>query len=316
MSYPLKSRWYPLRSRCRIFQTQSLQSESWHGRPSDNADKPSKCESANRASWAHWKRVGSPFVYKLFFLNWLISSRRFCYRMYTEMAFRNELFENTIPEIQRTNLANTVLLLKSLGVKNLLEFDFMDPPPQVCWIPFENGCWSNILVGEHIEFDVPVVGAGCFRQCWRLDSSRPKDVRVSHGALHGEDADRFSGVQMFGWDAHDRIHAIGTKCLLQAERKDGGSWCCTRKIQCSWKRSSDVIERLQSVEKPWVSSQFNYLTINGMLMDSLVSAMTGQCDIFCIPNSCEKLVKFVHNWRTSWSSRRWNWYLPELILTS
>jgi pre-mRNA-splicing factor ATP-dependent RNA helicase DHX38/PRP16 len=36
----------------------------------------------------------------------------------------------TIPEIQRTNLANTVLLLKSLGVKDLLDFDFMDPPPQ------------------------------------------------------------------------------------------------------------------------------------------------------------------------------------------
>ncbi|KAE8269437.1 hypothetical protein A4X09_0g2911 [Tilletia walkeri] len=52
------------------------------------------------------------------------------YRLYTEMAFRNELFANAIPEIQRTNLANTVLLLKSLGVKNLLEFDFMDPPPQ------------------------------------------------------------------------------------------------------------------------------------------------------------------------------------------
>jgi len=59
------------------------------------------------------------------------SLTRFCYRLYTEMAFRNEFFENTIPEIQRTNLANTVLLLKSLGVKNLLEFDFMDPPPQV-----------------------------------------------------------------------------------------------------------------------------------------------------------------------------------------
>ncbi|KAF8151992.1 putative PRP16-RNA-dependent ATPase [Mycena galopus ATCC 62051] len=54
----------------------------------------------------------------------------FCYRLYTEMAYRNELFESTIPEIQRTNLANTVLLLKGLGVKNLLEFDFMDPPPQ------------------------------------------------------------------------------------------------------------------------------------------------------------------------------------------
>ena len=52
------------------------------------------------------------------------------YRLYTEQAFRNELFANNIPEIQRTNLANTVLLLKSLGVRNLLEFDFMDPPPQ------------------------------------------------------------------------------------------------------------------------------------------------------------------------------------------
>lgn len=56
---------------------------------------------------------------------------RFCYRLYTEMAYLNELFPNNIPEIQRTNLANTVLLLKSLGVRNLLEFDFMDPPPQV-----------------------------------------------------------------------------------------------------------------------------------------------------------------------------------------
>ncbi|KAJ3059438.1 Pre-mRNA-splicing factor ATP-dependent RNA helicase PRP16, partial [Podochytrium sp. JEL0797] len=53
-----------------------------------------------------------------------------CYRLYTEMAFRHEMFTNNIPEIQRISLSNVVLLLKSLGVKNLLEFDFMDPPPQ------------------------------------------------------------------------------------------------------------------------------------------------------------------------------------------
>ena len=67
----------------------------------------------------------------LYWHRYLLPSFSFCYRLYTEMAYRNEMFENTIPEIQRTNLANTVLLLKSLGVKNLLEFDFMDPPPQV-----------------------------------------------------------------------------------------------------------------------------------------------------------------------------------------
>jgi len=52
------------------------------------------------------------------------------YRLYTDVMFRSEMYENTIPEIQRTNLANVVLLLKSLNVENLLEFDFMDPPPQ------------------------------------------------------------------------------------------------------------------------------------------------------------------------------------------
>src|SRR5277367_6778374 len=52
------------------------------------------------------------------------------YHLYTESAFKNEFYVQTIPEIQRTNLANTVLLLKSLGVRDLLDFDFMDPPPQ------------------------------------------------------------------------------------------------------------------------------------------------------------------------------------------
>jgi pre-mRNA-splicing factor ATP-dependent RNA helicase DHX38/PRP16 len=54
----------------------------------------------------------------------------FAYRLYTETQYALEMLPNTIPEIQRTNLANVVLLLKSLGVDNLLQFDFMDPPPQ------------------------------------------------------------------------------------------------------------------------------------------------------------------------------------------
>lgn len=53
-----------------------------------------------------------------------------CYRLYTDTIYREELLDNNIPEIQRTNLANVVLLLKSLHIDNLLEFDFMDPPPQ------------------------------------------------------------------------------------------------------------------------------------------------------------------------------------------
>lgn len=53
-----------------------------------------------------------------------------CYRLFTERIYRDELLLTTVPEIQRTHLANVVLLLKTLGIENLLEFDFMDPPPQ------------------------------------------------------------------------------------------------------------------------------------------------------------------------------------------
>ncbi|KAI1826831.1 P-loop containing nucleoside triphosphate hydrolase protein [Xylaria intraflava] len=51
-----------------------------------------------------------------------------CFRLYTEKAFREELIEQTYPEILRSNLASTVLELKKLGVVDLVHFDLMDPP--------------------------------------------------------------------------------------------------------------------------------------------------------------------------------------------
>jgi len=38
------------------------------------------------------------------------------------------MMEETVPEIQRINLANTVLYLKALGIHDILGFDFLDPP--------------------------------------------------------------------------------------------------------------------------------------------------------------------------------------------
>ncbi|KAL9243279.1 hypothetical protein vseg_017186 [Gypsophila vaccaria] len=52
-----------------------------------------------------------------------------CFRLYTAYNYYHDLDDNTVPEIQRTNLANVVLSLKSLGIHDLLNFDFMDPPP-------------------------------------------------------------------------------------------------------------------------------------------------------------------------------------------
>ena len=51
-----------------------------------------------------------------------------CFRLYTEQAFKEELIPQTYPEILRSNLSNTVLELKKLGVVDLVHFDLMDPP--------------------------------------------------------------------------------------------------------------------------------------------------------------------------------------------
>jgi len=39
------------------------------------------------------------------------------------------MLTTNVPEIQRTNLASTVLSLKAMGINDLLSFDFMDAPP-------------------------------------------------------------------------------------------------------------------------------------------------------------------------------------------
>ncbi len=64
------------------------------------------------------------FVFRIdFFLKLNISFS------FVAWAYQHELDENAIPEIQRTNLGNVVLLLKSLGINDLVNFDYMDPPP-------------------------------------------------------------------------------------------------------------------------------------------------------------------------------------------
>lgn len=50
------------------------------------------------------------------------------YRLYTEAEYKR-LDENTVPEIQRSSLSETILLLKSMGVDNLQAFPLISPMP-------------------------------------------------------------------------------------------------------------------------------------------------------------------------------------------
>jgi ATP-dependent RNA helicase DHX8/PRP22 len=51
-----------------------------------------------------------------------------CFRLYTEAAYQTEMLPTSIPEIQRQNLSMTILMLKAMGIEDVLGFPFMDPP--------------------------------------------------------------------------------------------------------------------------------------------------------------------------------------------
>ncbi|KAH0790169.1 Pre-mRNA-splicing factor ATP-dependent RNA helicase DHX16 [Histomonas meleagridis] len=52
-----------------------------------------------------------------------------CYRLFTNSAYEHEMPKVTKPEILRCNFAPTLLLLLSIGIQTIIDFNFMDPPP-------------------------------------------------------------------------------------------------------------------------------------------------------------------------------------------
>ena len=66
-----------------------------------------------------------------------------CYRLYTEAVYAKELPPETVPEMQRSSLDATVLLLKTLGVSDILKFRMVGNKI------VGNGIESQIYIGAH-----------------------------------------------------------------------------------------------------------------------------------------------------------------------
>nr|CDI53152.1 related to PRP43-spliceosomal RNA helicase (DEAH-box family) [Melanopsichium pennsylvanicum 4] len=61
------------------------------------------------------------------------SSSGKCLRLYTEPFFLHQMMPSTPPELNRVDITTPVLLLKALGIDNLIKFDYVppSPPPQI-----------------------------------------------------------------------------------------------------------------------------------------------------------------------------------------
>lgn len=64
------------------------------------------------------------------------------FRLYTLSSFEDEMWDEPIPEIQRSNLMNTILLLKNLNINDVNKFKFIDKPSAECIETSEYELWS------------------------------------------------------------------------------------------------------------------------------------------------------------------------------
>ncbi|KAK9845793.1 hypothetical protein WJX81_002540 [Elliptochloris bilobata] len=186
-----------------------------------------------------------------------------CFRLYTAWSFQHELDDNTIPEIQRTNLGNVVLMLKSLGINDLMNFDFMDPPPtqtlfraleqlyalgalndrgeltklgrRMAEFPLDPMLAKTIIASEEYKCSEEIATVCAMVSVGGAVFYRPKDKAVhadnAHNNFHrGAVGDHIALLNVFnGW----------------AESNFSTQWCYENFVQVrSMKRARDVREQL------------------------------------------------------------------------
>jgi pre-mRNA-splicing factor ATP-dependent RNA helicase DHX16 len=162
-----------------------------------------------------------------------------CFRLYTKWAFMNEMDESTTPEIQRVNLNSVVLMLMSLGINDLLDFDFMDPPPTETLI----GALNQLFALQALNHKGELTALG------RRMSELPIDVMLSKALLS---ADKLQCVE----ELLSIISILGETSALFFRPKDKKIHADSARARFTIKEGGDHLTLL-NVWNQWVDSDFS-----------------------------------------------------------
>ncbi|KAL9617841.1 MAG: hypothetical protein Q9160_007391 [Pyrenula sp. 1 TL-2023] len=164
-----------------------------------------------------------------------------CFRLYTKWAYQNELDENTTPEIQRINLNSALLLLKSLGINNLLDFDFMDPPPA-----------DHIIRAlEQLYALGALNNAGQLTKVGRQMAEFPTDPKFAKSILA---ADKYGCVE----EVLSILSMLGEASALFYRPKDKKIHADSARARFTVKDGGDFLTLL-NIWNQWVDSDFSYV---------------------------------------------------------
>ncbi|KAK2788225.1 hypothetical protein FQN52_006764 [Onygenales sp. PD_12] len=164
-----------------------------------------------------------------------------CFRLYTKWAYYNELEENTTPEIQRTNLNGIVLTLKSLGIDQLLDFDFMDPPPAETLIRALEQLYALGALND--RGDLTKIG--------RQMAEFPTDPMLAKAILA---ADKYGCVE----EVLSIIAMLGEASSLFYRPKDKKIHADSARARFTVKEGGDHFSLL-NIWNQWVDSDFSYV---------------------------------------------------------
>ncbi|KAN0082175.1 P-loop containing nucleoside triphosphate hydrolase protein [Elaphomyces granulatus] len=164
-----------------------------------------------------------------------------CFRLYTKWAYHNELEENTTPEIQRTNLNGVILMLKSLGIDQLLDFDFIDPPPAETIIRALEQLYALGALNDRGE--LTKVG--------RQMAEFPADPMLAKAILA---ADKYGCVE----EVLSIISMLGEASALFYRPKDKKIHADSARARFTVKDGGDHLTLL-SIWNQWVDSDFSYV---------------------------------------------------------
>ena len=164
-----------------------------------------------------------------------------CFRLYTKFAFHNELDDSTMPEIQRTNLNSVVLLLKSLGINNLMEFDFMDAPPAETLIRALENLYALGALNDK----------GALTKLGRQMAEFPTDPMLARSILA---ADKHGCVE----EVLSIIAMLGESASLFYRPKDKKMLADSARARFTIKEGGDHFSLL-NIWNQWVDSDFSYV---------------------------------------------------------
>ena len=164
-----------------------------------------------------------------------------CFRLYTKFAFHNELDESTMPEIQRTNLNSVVLLLMSLGITDLMDFDFMDAPPAETLIRALENLYALGALNDK----------GALTKVGRQMAEFPTDPMLARSILA---ADKYGCVE----EVLSIIAMLGESASLFYRPKDKKILADSARSRFTIKEGGDHFSLL-NIWNQWVDSDFSYV---------------------------------------------------------